>query len=389
MDSKVVSIGSVDGELNFELADTDLSIVNSLRRVMITHIPSLVFRGFPHKSNLINIIKNNSKFNNEYLKHRIQCIPIHYSIESNFEAMVNKYEVRLNVMNDTNNMRYVTTNDFIIYNKLTEQPITTGEIKVKDIFPPDPISGYYIPICCLMPKISEGDEIEELNLTINFSIGIPKEDNCWNMVTKCCFENKRDEAAVEKYLKKDKDVVEKYHKYDPVAIDTYMKSTLTAEEETDFRILDAQRFYVPNHYIMKVESVGVYTNEYIVKRGCQYLINRLNEMVTYLKDAVIEDGFYNQPTFCIYMDTTTLNPTYCFYIQNDDYTIGKIVEKYLYNMYRADIYYVSFKKEHPHDTHCLVSFTYNSEISNEGVIDNLRNVTTELIRIYESISSKF
>jgi DNA-directed RNA polymerase subunit L len=389
MDSKVVSIGSVDGELNFELADIDLSIVNSLRRVMITHIPSLVFRGFPHKSNLINIIKNNSKFNNEYLKHRIQCIPIHYSIESNFEAMVNKYEVRLNVMNDTNNMRYVTTNDFIIYNKLTEQPITTGEIKVKDIFPPDPISGYYIPICCLMPKISEGDEIEELNLTINFSIGIPKEDNCWNMVTKCCFENKRDEAAVEKYLKKDKDVVEKYHKYDPVEIDTYMKSTLTAEEETDFRILDAQRFYVPNHYIMKVESVGVYTNEYIVKRGCQYLISRLNEMVTYLKDAVIEDGFYNQPTFCIYMDTTTLNPTYCFYIQNDDYTIGKIVEKYLYNMYRADIYYVSFKKEHPHDTHCLVSFTYNSEISNEGVIDNLRNVTTELIRIYESISSKF
>ncbi len=89
------------------------------------------------------------------------------------------------------------------------------------------------------------------------------------------------------------------------------------------------------------------------------------------------------------MDTTTLNPTYCFYIQNDDYTIGKIVEKYLYNMYRSDIYYVSFKKEHPHDTHCLVSFTYNTEISNEGVIDNLRNVSTELIRIYESISSKF
>lgn len=389
MDSKVVSIGSVDGELNFELSDTDLSVVNSLRRVMMTHIPSLVFRGFPHKSNLINISKNNSKFNNEYLKHRIQCIPIHYSNESNFEAMINQYDVRLNVINDTNNMRYITTNDFIIYNKLTGQPVTTGDIKVKEIFPPDPISGHYIPIGCLMPKISEGDEIEELNLIINFSIGFPKEDNCWNMVTKCCFENKRDDAAVEKYLKKDKDTVEKYHKYDPVAIDTYMKSTLTPEEETDFRILDAQRFYLPNHYIMKVETVGVYTNEYIVKRGCQYMMNRLNDMITYLKDAVVEDGFYNQANFCLYIDTTTITPTYCFYIQNDDYTIGKIVEKYLYNMFRSDIYYVSFKKEHPHDTHCLVSFTYNAEISNEGVIDNLRNVATELIRIYESISSKF
>ena len=50
---------------------------------------------------------------------------------------------------------------------------------------------------------------------------------------------------------------------------------------------------------------------------------------------------------------------------------------------------MSFKKEHPHDTHCLVSFAYNAEISNEGVIDNLRSVSTELIRIYESISTKF
>ena len=191
MDPKVVSIGTNNGELNFELVDTELSIVNSLRRVIITNIDSLVFRGFPHKENLIKISKNNSKFNNEYLKHRIQCIPIHYDDESNFDAMIKQYDVRLNVSNDTTNIRYVTTHDFVIYNKVTGQPVTSASnINVRTMFPPDKLSNHYIPICCLMPKIAEGDEVEELTLIIDFSIGNSKEDSCWNMVSKCCYENK-------------------------------------------------------------------------------------------------------------------------------------------------------------------------------------------------------
>jgi DNA-directed RNA polymerase subunit L len=389
MEPKVVSIGTNGGELNFELVDTELSIVNSLRRVMITNIDSLVFRGFPHKENLIKISKNNSKFNNEYLKHRIQCIPIHYDDESNFDAMIKQYDVRLNVANDTNNIRYVTTRDFVIYNKGTGQPITSASnISVRTMFPPDKISNNYIPICCLMPKISEGDEIEELSLIIDFSIGNSKEDSCWNMVSKCCYENKRDTQAIEKYLKKDKEAVAKYHKNDPVAIDTYMKSTMNPEEELDFRILDAQRIYIENSYIMKVESVGVFTNEEIVKKACEYLLFRLNEFTDFLKEAVIEK-VVTKEKFCLYVDTTTIKPTFCLYIQNDDYTIGKIIEKYLYLMFKSEIFYVSFKKEHPHDTHCLVSFTYNDDVTSEIILDNLRMVASELIRVYEIISSKF
>jgi len=239
-----------------------------------------------------------------------------------------------------------------------------------------------------MPKIAEGDEVEELTLIIDFSIGNSKEDSCWNMVSKCCYENKRDTQAIEKYLKKDKDVVAKFYRNDPVAIDTYMKSTMSPEEETDFRILDAQRIYVDNSYIMKVESVGVFTNEAIVKKACDYLLFRLGEFMDFLKDAVIEK-VVTKEKFCLYADTTTIKPTFCLYIQNDDYTIGKIIEKYLYAMFKAQIFYVSFKKEHPHDTHCLVSFAYNDDVTSETIIDNLRIVAGELMRVYEIISSKF
>ena len=71
-----------DGELlTFEVVNVDVSVINSLRRVILTHIPTLVFRGFPHYSNKINIKKNNTKFNNEYLKHRLSCVPIYVNNE--------------------------------------------------------------------------------------------------------------------------------------------------------------------------------------------------------------------------------------------------------------------------------------------------------------------
>jgi hypothetical protein len=69
--------------------------------------------------------------------------------------------------------------------------------------------------------------------------------------------------------------------------------------------------------------------------------------------------------------------------------MGKIIEKYLYYMTKKEVFYVSFKKEHPHDTHSLVLFSYkNPDITDEEVIGDLRKVTIELIRIYKLILSE-
>ena len=91
----------------------------------------------------------------------------------------------------------------------------------------------------------------------------------------------------------------------------------------------------------------------------------------------------------MYIDKTNLQPTYMLYIQDDDYTIVKIIEKYLYIMFHKTIYYISFKKEHPHDSHCIVSFTYKEEVSNESVFLDLSRVVNKLIKTYTTISSNF
>ena len=384
---KIVNVAS-GAELSFEIIDADVCIVNSLRRVLLTEVKSLVFRGFPHKDNCINIIKNNTKFNNEYIKHRMQCIPIYNNNPATFENFVQKYELRLSVSNNTNHLVYVTSKDFVVYDKATEKPIANQERQVRRLFPANPITADFIPICCLKPRITDADEIEEIEMVIDFSIGKPKEDACWNVVTKCCFENKKDDTRFQRILKKDKRAVEEHFK-NKTDLDTYMSSEMSPEEQRDFEIIESQRVFIPNHYIMYVESIGVFDNIYLMRFACEYMLSRLEEMIGFLSTAQIKNTCFKPDDYCLYKDKTTVKPVYVLYVKDDDYTIGKIIEKYLYYMFGKQLYYVSFKKEHPHDSFSLISFSYKEEPSEQEIIDNIRMVAAELIDIYRYIQGEF
>lgn len=384
---KILNIAN-SSELSFEILDTDVCVVNSLRRVLLTEVKSLVFRGFPHKENCINIKKNNTKFNNEYIKHRMQCIPIYNNNPRTFESFVQKYQLKLNVVNNTNNLIYVTSEDFVVYEKSTDTPIANQEKQVRRLFPPNPLTGDFIPICCLKPRITDADEPEEIDMVVDFSIGKPKEDACWNMVSKCCYENKKDDARFQRILKKDEKEVREHFK-SQVDYDTYMRTEMSPEEKRDFEIIESQRVFIPNHYIMYIESIGVYDNQFLVSFACEYMLGRLEEFNGFLSTAQIKTTCIKPDNYCLYKDKTTVKPIYVLYVKDDDYTIGKIIEKYLYYMFQGTLYYVSFKKEHPHDTYSLISFSYQKEVSEQEIIANIRAVSDELIDIYTKIHSKF
>ena len=384
---KIVNV-AVGAELSFEIIDADVCIVNSLRRVLLTEVHSLVFRGFPHKENCIHITKNNTKFNNEYIKHRMQCIPIHNNNAPTFEIFVQKYELRLSKSNNTNHLMYVTSEDFVVYDKEKGEPIKDQAKQVRRLFPANSISGGFIPICCLKPRITDTDEVEEIEMRIDFSIGKPKEDACWNVVTKCCFENKKDDARFQRIVKKDPRAVEEHFK-NRTELETYMATEMSAEEMRDFEIIESQRVFIPNHYIMYVESIGIFDPMYLMNFACNYMTRRLEGLEGFLSTAVIRKTCFKPDDYCLYEDNTTVKPVYVLYVKDDDYTIGKIIEKYLYYMFGKELYYVSFKKEHPHDSYSLISFSYKKTPSNEEIIDNLNTVAAELIGIYKSIETNF
>jgi len=356
----VDSITETEERLEFDLKNVDLSVVNGLRRIILTKIPSLVIRGFPHDANLINIETNTTKYNNEYLKHRLSCIPILISNTNSFQKIIKDYKLKIHLKNETNEKMTLTTKHIKLYNKEGKVVNYKEGKTTKNIFLDPPI-----PICYLYPKISETEPCEEFKATITLSIGNAKEDACWNMVSKCLFFNKEDDEKNEKILK-----------------------NIPEEKHIDFKLLDAQRQYLSNQYTFIIETVGVYKNKDIVKSACMHIIDTFNIFIEYLSEVIIKTYVPNIPVegpFHIYKKKIIENDImYIIKLEEDDYTYGKLIEKYIYNNFQGLFKFVSFKKEHPHDKHSLVQIVY-IEYNN----DSDHNLKKLLLNIFKQIQIDF
>jgi DNA-directed RNA polymerase alpha subunit len=153
---KISNLEENDEVLKFTLSNVNVSYANSLRRTILANIPLLVFRTQPYDRNNVNIKANKTRLNNELLKQRISCIPIHITEISDFPYQ--DYVVELNKENNTSVIDFVTTEDFKIKNIKLDSYLTDSE--VKQIFPPDPITQDYIDIVRLRPIMSENIECD-------------------------------------------------------------------------------------------------------------------------------------------------------------------------------------------------------------------------------------
>ena len=68
---------------SFHIADIDLSIVNSIRRIVLAEVPSIAvtFDPLTDKNPDITFVTNKTSLHNEYLGHRISLIPMCFSDE--------------------------------------------------------------------------------------------------------------------------------------------------------------------------------------------------------------------------------------------------------------------------------------------------------------------
>ena len=89
--------GEEEGILSFTIGDINVSFINGIRRTILSDIPTLVFHCFPHDENDAAIHVNTTRLNNEVLKQRLSCIPIHISdLSLPYKELV----VEINMKND-------------------------------------------------------------------------------------------------------------------------------------------------------------------------------------------------------------------------------------------------------------------------------------------------
>ena len=168
--------------LFFTMSNINHSLANSLRRIILSDIPTLVFRTFPHNESKVDITINTTRLNNQIIKQRIGCIPIHIT-DTDFPYK--DYVVEVDKKNETDTIQLLTTADFKIKNISTDKYLSPTA--VKEIFPPDSLTGGYIPITRLRPKLSENIEGEHIQFTGHLDIGTAKQDGMYNIVSTCAY----------------------------------------------------------------------------------------------------------------------------------------------------------------------------------------------------------
>lgn len=370
MSQVVAKISNIDEESNilkFTLSNVNVSYANALRRVLLSDIPIIVFKTQPYKENNVNILINKTRMNNELLKQRISSIPIH--INNINEFPYEDYEVELDMNNDTNSMVFVTTENFKIRNIATKNYLSATETKA--IFPPDPITDDYIDIIRLRPKLSDVMESEKLKFSAKLAISTAGVDAVFNVVATCAYGNTLDPTKIkDTWEEKEKELKEKYEKEE------------IASMKADWLLLDAKRLYIADSFDFILETIGIYSNFKLMNLASAKLIEKLYMFLDALKsntDLIIEPA-------------DTMENCYVIIIENEDYTIGKIMEYYLYNtlfVEKKEINFVGFLKKHPHDTDSFIKMSYKIPISKDEIIVTMEEAVNQSALLLKSIKDHF
>lgn len=365
MNPAFTNVESDEDILKFTISNINMSFANAIRRIILSEIPCIVFRTTPHENNLAEIEINTSRLNNEIIKQRLSCIPINIS---DVKFPFTDYEVHVDVINDGDSVNYVTTKDFKVYNTKTETYLNDEE--TRDIFPPDLITGDYIILTRLRPKISNNIPGEHLKMKCKLAIGMAKENGSFNVVSTCGFAATPDEDKIrEKWSQMEKELKER----------GFSKEEIESKE-LDWKYLDAKRITKADSFDFIIESVGIFTNEEIVVRAGGIMLDKLKTFKTMLDDGSLK----------IETSKTTMENCYDIILENEDYTLGKTLENILYEKYyQKTINFCGFQKPHPHINTSILRVNFIEPIEMELLKITLGEVVFTANEIFSKVTDYF
>jgi len=364
-----------DSSLSFRLK-SDMSISNAIRRIILSDMPVVVI------NTETCIIEENTCGNgqhNEYLKHRLDCIPVVVP-PNQMSEFVQKYYLRVDVRNETSQIKHVTTADFTLIAK--EDAETDFSVDAKTVFPPFR-HEYYIEFAHLRPTLGDTIPGGALVFTCDFKVSMAKENAAYNVVSKCTSFNTIDEQKVkDEWIKEEEQMKSEGKPIDEITL-----------RKANFMALDSQRITVPDSYDFVIETLGMYDDREIVRHACAILSNKLDLITSRLKEGVT----YKMRLSDTVMSSVEKN-SFDIHLGGEDYTIGKVLEyllfEYYYNVESPQLNFCAFKKLHPHDAFGVlrVGIIQQPDVSDKYeilLLDIIEKVCKMGVRIFTHIENRF
>ena len=88
-------------------------------------------------------------------------------------------------------------------------------------------------------------------------------------------------------------------------------------------LLEAKRIFIPDSFDFIIKSIGVFSNKELIIKACDIILDSLD---------YIEKNLNNNEVVKISSSISRIDNAYDIILHNYDYTIGKILEYYLYNL---------------------------------------------------------
>jgi len=387
-----------DTTLTFTLNNCDVSIANAVRRIILSDINQYVFRTFPHSENRAEFSINTTRLHNEILKQRLGCIPIHHlhTIDG-FGNEYKDYVVEVAVKNDTDTIRYVTTEDFKV-KKIKSFEKKTGssddsdvvyeylpEAVTRKIFPPDAISGEYIEFARLLPKSSSNsNDGEAIAFTCTIEIANAKLDGMYNVAHTCAYNCTPDAKEIDKQWSLKEKALKVGFESASSSSSPALISEAIANAKKNWELLDAQRIFVQNSFDFTIETVGVYTNAQLVTKACDVMIKKCEKLLSDLEHASAIEPAH---------ELTTMKHSFKINLIGEDYTLGKVVEYFIFSNYynKSDgiVSFCGFKKPHPHSLDSFIIVSFKNDIELSKVQEHVSKVVMQSISVFKSLFESF
>jgi len=322
------------GKHSWEIHDMDVAIINGIRRTILTDIPIPGIVG--EEEPTVEIIKNNGPLHNEIIGHRIGLIPVCLTEDEIEEYQDNNIELELNVLNEANVVLNVSSGD--IKGKRGGKDLTKKELS--DMFPANPVTKAHILITRL-----------RTNEQLHFKAKLVKKTARFN-------------AA-----------------FSPVSLSNfyYMQDPELAKKKES--ILDKERSYYTNKYgdanavKFELESINhLIGPKYLVNKAIEIIVAKLHSLINNLSS----EGFGGIAIHKFQQ----LKSTYEFCIQNEDDTIGNIIQSIIHNRYVRDekpalddvhCSYVGYICPHPLKSELIIRITLDDQTDRNVFIKFLEN----------------
>lgn len=351
------NLSAKDNILTFSIKDVDISIVNALRRIILSEIPTiaLAFDPLSDKNPDIIIHVNKSALHNEFLAHRISLIPLCFpsKVLDDDKFTPDEYTFKLKVKNTSSDIIAVTTKDIKVYdssNKLYSEEFH------KTLFPKNPITKSHILITKLRPNIYNSELGEEIDIEFKGTKNIAKVHSRWCPVSCCTLYNKVDDKLADEALE---ETLQKAEASKGKPLSKAEMETVTSK----FNSLDRYRYYVKNKYgeasefHFKVESECGLSPKYIFTKAFDVLMDKLNKVKV---NTLNQEG--------VEIKNVNANQNFHEVIMTDeDFTVLNVLQCLIYNKeIRSDpatqLEYIGYYQPHPLDNKMILKLKFKTSV---------------------------